>query len=266
MMMSKMGIYEIRNIKDSKVYIGSSKNIDKRWSQHRNMLNNNKHHSRYLQNAWNAYGENIFRFSVLELVDSKDDLFKREQMWMNYTLCYLPENGYNMSKDADFVNVDAPKLKIYDKQGKVITLKDVQDVFNSLTFGFPQNSDEDILNNYDIKKGNIGVHRDVFMSDLHEYYENNINKKEYICDCHLYSGGKIYYHLKELCKYDFFHTKFTVKSDNIDLIEFVNYNLNSTNCVHMSKIIQYKFITKDNKDILIIYTRDKHYKIILSEN
>lgn len=47
-------------------YIGSAIDIKKRWCQHRSQLNLGKHPNRYLQNAWNKYGEDVFEFSVLE--------------------------------------------------------------------------------------------------------------------------------------------------------------------------------------------------------
>lgn len=59
------GIYKITNKINSKFYIGSSFNIDKRKREHLYKLNNNIHHNKYLQNAWNKYGENNFEFLVI---------------------------------------------------------------------------------------------------------------------------------------------------------------------------------------------------------
>ena len=58
----KTGIYVIENLLDKKKYIGSAKNIDKRWYQHKYTLNKNMHDNSYLQNAWNKYGKNNFIF------------------------------------------------------------------------------------------------------------------------------------------------------------------------------------------------------------
>jgi len=44
-----IGIYKITNTKNNKVYIGESNNIYKRWKEHIDDLNNNKHHSKKLQ-------------------------------------------------------------------------------------------------------------------------------------------------------------------------------------------------------------------------
>lgn len=59
------GVYEIRNRVSGKRYIGSSKNIGLRWTCHRKRLRRGNHHSRYLQFAWNKYGEGSFTFQIL---------------------------------------------------------------------------------------------------------------------------------------------------------------------------------------------------------
>ena len=71
------GIYCIENIMDGKKYIGQSKNIYTRWYQHKLELNYNKHGNRYLQNAWNKYGENNFKFYIIEKC-SEDELNEKE--------------------------------------------------------------------------------------------------------------------------------------------------------------------------------------------
>jgi group I intron endonuclease len=52
------GIYKITNIINSKVYIGESLDIIRRWEEHKVALNNNEHHSYKLQADWNKHGEN----------------------------------------------------------------------------------------------------------------------------------------------------------------------------------------------------------------
>ena len=51
--MNKPGVYQIKNTKTSNVYIGSSSNITRRWTQHKSALALNKHENPILQNAWN---------------------------------------------------------------------------------------------------------------------------------------------------------------------------------------------------------------------
>ena len=72
------GIYCIENITNHKTYIGSSKNIYQRLLKHFALLKHNKHQNAHLQNAWNKYGEDSFRWFILELCDSKE-LTEKEQ-------------------------------------------------------------------------------------------------------------------------------------------------------------------------------------------
>ena len=61
-----IGIYAIRNTKNSKMYIGESIDIEKRWNNHQEDLDNGNHHSYKLQSEWDKSRNNQFRFFVLE--------------------------------------------------------------------------------------------------------------------------------------------------------------------------------------------------------
>ena len=67
--LNRSGIYGIRNNVNEKRYIGSSVNIAKRFYRHRKDLRQGKHHSRYLQRAWDKYGEGSFTFYVEEFCE-----------------------------------------------------------------------------------------------------------------------------------------------------------------------------------------------------
>lgn len=88
-------IYEIVNTVNQRKYIGSSVDYDRRVKRHLRLLNKNKHHSRYLQNAWNHYGNEKFEFHILELVPNKNELITRE---MFYISKLNPE--YNTMRDV----------------------------------------------------------------------------------------------------------------------------------------------------------------------
>lgn len=90
------GIYSIKCIPNGKLYIGSAKIIKRRWCQHRAALN--KHHrkvSKYLQNAWDKYGEDSFEFTVLEYCLEKD-LLIRENYWVSRYDTLNREKGFNI--------------------------------------------------------------------------------------------------------------------------------------------------------------------------
>lgn len=58
------GIYQILCKPTGKVYIGSAVWIAKRKRHHREALLAGKHHSQYLQKAWDKYGPEAFEFSI----------------------------------------------------------------------------------------------------------------------------------------------------------------------------------------------------------
>lgn len=92
------GIYQIRNITNGKVYIGSAVNIAAREKAHRFHLTRNTHHAVKLQRAWNKYGADAFVIEVAEIVADRLQLIKREQHWLDK---YRPHQfGYNSAPIA----------------------------------------------------------------------------------------------------------------------------------------------------------------------
>jgi group I intron endonuclease len=75
-----MHIYMIRNTINSKIYVGATTREDasKRWGEHRRLLNRNAHFNRHLQFSWNKHGITAFEFSVLETVQTIEELDRRE--------------------------------------------------------------------------------------------------------------------------------------------------------------------------------------------
>lgn len=86
-------IYSIYNKINGHFYIGSTHSPDKRKATHFNLLRKNKHHSRYLQHAFNKYGEENFEFKILLKVNVI--LREAEQLYIDK---YKPE--YNVSKNT----------------------------------------------------------------------------------------------------------------------------------------------------------------------
>ena len=85
------GIYRIVNKTNGKFYVGSSDDIQRRFSRHKLDLSKNRHDNPHLQNAWNKYGDGNFEFEVVRqcaipelLVEEQKDL----DIWVGKKECY----------------------------------------------------------------------------------------------------------------------------------------------------------------------------------
>lgn len=101
------GIYEIKNIVNNKIYIGSSYHVYNRWSRHRYELNKNIHNNIHLQRAWNKYGKDNFKFNIIEnipisdtFLNMKNIIIEKEQYWIDKTNCCDINLGYNIANKA----------------------------------------------------------------------------------------------------------------------------------------------------------------------
>lgn len=94
------GIYIIKNIKNNKIYVGSSSDLKRREKYHFNMLLNNKHDNSYLQRSYNKYGRESFIFEIIEYIDRKDNLLDKENYWIKYYDSNNRSCGYNLRKYA----------------------------------------------------------------------------------------------------------------------------------------------------------------------
>ncbi len=124
------GIYKITNKNNGKFYIGSSSKINERWTDHKYLLNSNRHHSKHLQRAWNKYGEDSFVFEVIEEC-SPDKILEKEQEYLNVLLKadlfltkesnYFIEQGYNINPIVSGMRINVSEESIR----KMLTTKDV---------------------------------------------------------------------------------------------------------------------------------------------
>jgi group I intron endonuclease len=81
--MKTCGIYGILNLSNGKVYIGQTTNLEKRSSNHFWHLRKGTHRNSHLQRAFKKYGENNFKFCILEKI-SEEFLDERERIWIAY--------------------------------------------------------------------------------------------------------------------------------------------------------------------------------------
>ena len=88
------GVYIIENTKNGKVYIGASKDTYNRLCMHKTQLRANRHHNSHLQTAFNLYGEEAFKFDVLEECDEQF-IYSQENYWCIMLNSHNKEFGYN---------------------------------------------------------------------------------------------------------------------------------------------------------------------------
>lgn len=94
------GVYQIRNTVTERIYIGSaSRGFKNRWTNHVNDLRKNRHGNRYLQRAWNKYGESAFEFTIL-LVCPPNDCVASEQSIIESKRATDRRFGYNIAPVA----------------------------------------------------------------------------------------------------------------------------------------------------------------------
>jgi group I intron endonuclease len=97
-----IGIYQIKNLINGKVYIGQSIDIERRWEQHRYGKT-----SLVLCKSIKKHGIKNFEFTILETIENNfnkidiiDTLVNLEQKWMNITQSIVKGIGYNLNKTS----------------------------------------------------------------------------------------------------------------------------------------------------------------------
>lgn len=92
------GIYEIANSVSGRRYVGSTTHFKRRWSEHRKMLRAGNHRNAPLQSAWKKYGEAVFRFTVLAVLEDRE-IIPTEQRLLAQARS-VGERVYNIAVDA----------------------------------------------------------------------------------------------------------------------------------------------------------------------
>jgi group I intron endonuclease len=96
-----IGVYSITNLADGKRYVGSSRNIEVRFYEHRWMLTSGRHHNIHLQRAWRKHGPAAFRFEVLIELGNESELLDAEQGFIDSMQAAIRGKGYNIKPRAD---------------------------------------------------------------------------------------------------------------------------------------------------------------------
>jgi hypothetical protein len=100
-----MGVFQIVNKANGKVFIDSSNNVSGKINRHKFALNLGQHASKSLQADWNELGEDAFEFETIEPVEPRDDpnydykadLEFLEDLWLEKLEPY-GDKGYNERK------------------------------------------------------------------------------------------------------------------------------------------------------------------------
>ncbi len=100
-----MGIYQIKNKKNDKIYIESAKDLQGIINRNKFQLKNGLHLNTEMQKDYNEIGEEWFSFDILDYLKPKDDLNydyteelkTLEEMWLEKLQPYN-EKGYNTKK------------------------------------------------------------------------------------------------------------------------------------------------------------------------
>ena len=99
------GIYQVKNLANGKVLLGSSLNLEGPLNRHRFMLKIGSHPNKALQKDWDKFGPDQFVFEILEEVQRKEDpsfnlkdeLTLLEMIWLE-KLQPVGDHGYNLNE------------------------------------------------------------------------------------------------------------------------------------------------------------------------
>ena len=91
--MIKLYVYAIENTINNNIYVGATERGERRLKEHKCRLNCNKHCNKYLQNDYNKYGKENFKFYFIDIFFcNNDDKFLLEEV---YTKKYGEDILYN---------------------------------------------------------------------------------------------------------------------------------------------------------------------------
>ena len=170
------GIYCIVNTINNKKYVGSSKSIYFRVIEHISHLRKGKHHSKYLQNSFNKYGENVFITNILEIcVKDVKILREKEKYWIDKLSpeYNIMQNPVTWEPTKETKKQISETLKNKYKSGEIIPNYNLETSVS--------------LDLYDFSENLIGSYRSI--SQLQKSFKplekaslkNNLRKGIYIC-------------------------------------------------------------------------------------
>jgi len=98
-----MIIYKVTNLQNGKIYVGQTiKALEIRKKEHlKNYKTEKKLSSPYFYYSINKYGEDNFKWDIIDMADSQEELNNKEKYWIREFNSLVP-NGYNMTEGGQF--------------------------------------------------------------------------------------------------------------------------------------------------------------------
>ena len=98
----RIGVFQIRNTVNGKIFVGSSVNLEAIWNRHKSELKLGGHRNGQLQKEWEEFGEDNFKYEILSEIDEKPgenidyakEARKLEEMFIE-ELKPFGDRGYN---------------------------------------------------------------------------------------------------------------------------------------------------------------------------
>lgn len=123
------------------MYVGQTKNIKKRWSEHSRPSRNRT----VIEKAFNKYGKENFLLEVLEELDSQENANEREKYWISYYNTFKNAKHYNMHVGGN--NQDSENNPMYGLKGeKCPTSKTNKDIALKIYNEYNNNKSNTIYN------------------------------------------------------------------------------------------------------------------------
>ncbi|MFO7446540.1 MAG: GIY-YIG nuclease family protein [Ignavibacteriaceae bacterium] len=104
-----MGIFQIKNIRNGKILIGKSKDLDAVFNKQIFELEMGAHKNEQLQKDWKEFGADSFTFEIIDRLEPKedpeykydDDLKTLKELWFEKLQPY-DEKGYNKKNELNY--------------------------------------------------------------------------------------------------------------------------------------------------------------------
>lgn len=103
----KMGVFQIRNTDNNKVYISSSLDLFAAWNSQKFQLNAGMHSNDGLQKDWNLFGCDHFVYEILDEIKPSEDVtvnyakeIKALEDIIIENIQPFNDNGYNLKKSS----------------------------------------------------------------------------------------------------------------------------------------------------------------------